>query len=259
MSDYNNNDSDTFLHVNSINRGVRERTKKSMYIYEDMLKKCFRRIKLAVDLGERSCFYTLPEIILGKPRYKMTECLKYMHDNIANYGYYVKYLPPNIFFISWVHAHNPNYKPITNEYVVKTSYQQYLENTKQTEEQEKLLPRAPAATGPAQATTNPIYKPLPNTQNPPMQFQQPSPMLQDSRLPLSLPQPVGQPKINLTNEHSNPAPTSAHTHKPEPSIFNIVPRTQTNGVRPWQQDEQSNNKPEYKPLKFNNDIKGIFK
>ena len=264
-----NND---FLHVNSINRCVRERTKKSMYIYEDMLKKCFRRVKLAVDLGEKSCFYQLPEFILGKPSYNMTQCLKYMYDNIVKYGYYVKYLPPNIFFISWVHAYNTNYVPITNEHIVKTSYQQYVENTERTEEQERQLPQ------PTQHQYQ-QFKPLTNhyanqtgtyanqtgtyanqtgayanTPNLNINALQPKRMLPDSKPPapcrtqpqtatVSLIQPSQQSAIDTT----------------QPNIFNVVPRSQSNASRPWNQHQHSDSKPEYKPLKFNPDMKNLFK
>ena len=77
-----NNDKEDYLHVNSINRRIRERTKKSMYVYEDMLKRCFRRVKASVDIGEKSCFYTLPEFIIGKPSYDMNECLRYIYNNV---------------------------------------------------------------------------------------------------------------------------------------------------------------------------------
>lgn len=272
MSNQNpNNPDDSFLHVNSINRCVRARTKKSMFIYEDMLKKCFRRIKLAVDLGEKSCFYTTPEFILGKPSYKMNECLKYLYDNIIRYGYYVKFLPPNVLFVSWIQAFNDNYTPITNEHIVKTSYQQYLENTQRTEVQERLLPQAPAA-------PTATYRPLPNTSNLQLPTSQPNPLSMDTRLPIppraqpprqiapppshpaAPPQPIGQPRITLSNEQSPPQAQPNHaTPSNEPSIFNIVPRS-SGSNQAWKNEQnQTSSKPEYKPLKFNNDLKGIFK
>lgn len=229
------NDDNDFVHVNSINRRVRERTKKSMNIYEDMLKKCFHRVKVAVDLGEKSCFYILPEFILGKPTYDMKECLKYIYDNIIKYGYYVKFLPPNIFFISWIQAYNSTYRPITNEYVVKTAYQQYIEDTKVTEQQEQeLATQYMNQTGnvpPALTNGNTNYRPIPNTNG-----------------------------LSLVDSHSNQKSIQNQTQNTqennEPSIFNIVPRT---GQHHSSHSSNSNEKPEYKPLKFNPDMKNLFK
>lgn len=212
------NDDDEFLHVNTINRCVRERTKKSLHIYEEMLKKCFCRVKLAVNLGEKSCFYTLPQYVLGKPTYNMKECLKYIYDNIIKYGYYVKFLPPNIFFISWIQAFNSTYKPITNEHVVKTAYQKFLEDTKVTEQHEHQLANQYAITN-----QNDQHKQLPNTAN----------------ISLIDNQPNNQSNIQKDNE---------------PSIFNIVPRTGN-----YSSYNKESEKTEYKPLKFNPEMKNLFK
>lgn len=226
-----NNDKEDYLHVNSINRRIRERTKKSMHVYEDMLKRCFRRVKASVDIGEKSCFYTLPEFIIGKPSYDMNECLRYIYSNVQKYGYYVKFIPPNVFFISWIHAYNTNYTPITNEHIVKTSYQQYLENTKVTEEKEKYLPQPP---------------PQPASQRPPTLSNQ-------SHSALSAPgtyKPL--PSVNLVNNKGAGQSTSVDPSVPD--IFKIVPRTSAQN-RSWDPSSQTKT---YKPLKFNKDMKNIF-
>lgn len=234
-----------FLHVNSINRSVRERKKKSLYIYEDMLKKCFRKVKLAVDMGERSCFYNVPERVLGKPSYKMTDCLKYMYDNVTKYGYYVKFIPPNVFFISWIHAYNDNYKPISNEHVVKTSYQQYLENTKITEEQERNLPK-PALTNQAnyQQTTY-FNRAEPNTNGLKIGY---SPVTANS---VNSSNTSNRTTVTLQGQNQNNKQSAID--RTNPGIFNIVPRSGNSWIQKQQQQQQT--KPEYKPLKFNNDLK----
>lgn len=242
-----NDDNNNYLHINTINRKFRERTKNSMHVYEDMLKRCFYRVKVSVDLGEKSCFYCLPEFILGKPNYNMTECLKYIYDNIIKYGYYVKFLPPNIFFISWISAYNSNYVPISNEYVVKTAYQKFLEDNKKTEEYEKQLNSTTSHSNHHQLQNQPNtnnmslpYKPLPDPTTISIHSQPNKPMLSDSMPP-----------------NSNTSNINVNLEDAEPSIFNIVPRTSSHTHSNWRSSGE-NQKPEYKPLKFNKDIQNLF-
>ena len=54
------------------------------------------------------CWYVVPEIMLGVPRYNNNDCIAYIITKLKNNGFIVKYTHPNMLFISW-HSWIPDY------------------------------------------------------------------------------------------------------------------------------------------------------
>jgi hypothetical protein len=52
---------------------------------------------------ERYCWYVIPEIIIGVPRYDQGACIAYVMDTLQKNGFQVRYFHPNTVFISWDH------------------------------------------------------------------------------------------------------------------------------------------------------------
>jgi hypothetical protein len=59
----------------------------------------------------------VPETILGVPKYDQGACIAYLIDRLKTNGFNVRYIHPNLLFISWVHW-VPGY--IRNEFKKKT-------------------------------------------------------------------------------------------------------------------------------------------
>jgi hypothetical protein len=67
--------------------------------------------------NEQFCWYVIPEIIIGVPKYDQASCIAYAIDKLKNNGFNVRYIHPNTLFISWLHF-VPTY--VRNEFKKKT-------------------------------------------------------------------------------------------------------------------------------------------
>ena len=50
-----------------------------------------------------NCWYVIPEVMLGVPRYDVSECTRYLLDTLERNGFCVRYTHPNLLFVSWAH------------------------------------------------------------------------------------------------------------------------------------------------------------
>lgn len=54
-------------------------------------------------VDEQFCWYLVPETILGVPKYDQGACIAYIMDKLKTSGFNVRYIHPNLLFISWTH------------------------------------------------------------------------------------------------------------------------------------------------------------
>ncbi len=52
---------------------------------------------------EQFCWYVVPETILGVPKYDQGACIAYLMDKLKASRFNVRYIHPNLLFISWLH------------------------------------------------------------------------------------------------------------------------------------------------------------
>jgi hypothetical protein len=92
---------------------------KQLELFNKILNRIHIRIKKTSSqkLNEQFCWYVIPEIIIGVPKYDQAACIAYNIDKLKENGFNVKYIHPNTLFISWVHF-VPTY--VRNELKKKT-------------------------------------------------------------------------------------------------------------------------------------------
>lgn len=75
----------------------------------ELFKKILNRIHVRIKTtarqssNERSCWFVVPEIIIGVPKYDQGACIAYVMDTLQKNGFIIKYFHPNTIFISWNH------------------------------------------------------------------------------------------------------------------------------------------------------------
>ena len=75
----------------------------------ELFKKILNRIHVRIKTiarqssNERSCWFIVPEIIIGVPKYDQGACIAYVMDTLQKNGFIIKYFHPNTIFISWNH------------------------------------------------------------------------------------------------------------------------------------------------------------
>lgn len=74
-------------------------------VFNRILNRIHTKIKTVsrYDKNNNMCWYVFPEIILGIPLYNINECITYCLEKLNDNGFIVKYIHPNLMFISWDH------------------------------------------------------------------------------------------------------------------------------------------------------------
>ncbi len=100
----------------------REIQEQKEAIYKRILSRVLKKIKLTSRLkhDEQYCFYVIPEVVIGFPRYDVAACIKYVIEKLEENKLFVKYTHPNMLFISWQH-YIPSYE--RNDIKKKTGVQ----------------------------------------------------------------------------------------------------------------------------------------
>jgi hypothetical protein len=78
--------------------------------YNKILEQIYNRIRTISKLPNAQCFilYTVPPFILGLPKLDLEDCVVYLIYQLRHAGYEVRYSPPNMIYISWIH-HEKSY------------------------------------------------------------------------------------------------------------------------------------------------------
>ena len=75
----------------------------------ELFKKILNRVHVRIKttsrqkIEERFCWFVVPEVIIGVPKYDQAGCIAYIMDKLQENGFSVKYYHPNTIFISWNH------------------------------------------------------------------------------------------------------------------------------------------------------------
>lgn len=75
----------------------------------DIFNKILNRIHVRIKTvsrqrkDEQFCWFVVPELIIGIPKYDQAACIAYLIDKLKGNGFNVRYIHPNTLFISWMH------------------------------------------------------------------------------------------------------------------------------------------------------------
>ena len=78
--------------------------------YNKILEQIYNRIRVLSKLPNSQCYllYTVPPFILGLPKIDLEDCVIYLIYQLRHSKYDVRYTPPNMLYISWIH-HEQSY------------------------------------------------------------------------------------------------------------------------------------------------------
>jgi hypothetical protein len=75
----------------------------------DLYNKILNRIHVKIKtisrqkIDEQFCWFVVPEVIIGVPKYDQGDCIGYLFHKLKDNGFAVKYYHPNTLFICWNH------------------------------------------------------------------------------------------------------------------------------------------------------------
>ena len=110
------------LNIDELYEKKRNYDLHTLELFKKMLNKVHQKIKTVSrqKRDEQMCWYLVPEIIIGVPKYDQGACIAYLIDKLKINGFNVRYVHPNLLFISWYHL-IPSY--IRTEFKNKTGIQ----------------------------------------------------------------------------------------------------------------------------------------
>jgi hypothetical protein len=73
--------------------------------YNKILQRIHNKIKYVSKnvVNDNCCWYLMPEMVIGVPKYDYKDCTAYTIDKLRANGFVVRYTHPNLLFISWRH------------------------------------------------------------------------------------------------------------------------------------------------------------
>lgn len=77
----------------------------TLAIYNSILNRIHTKIKNASrqNASQQFCWYVIPEVMIGVPRYDHAACTAYIIHELKENGFIIRYTHPNLLFISWNH------------------------------------------------------------------------------------------------------------------------------------------------------------
>ena len=77
----------------------------TLAIYNRILGRIHTRVKTVSrqQATEQFCWFVIPEMVIGVPRFDNGECTAYVIDKLKENGFVTRYTHPNLLLISWKH------------------------------------------------------------------------------------------------------------------------------------------------------------
>jgi len=93
------------LNIDELYEKKRQYDLSKLSLYNKILNRIHIRIKTTSrqKIDEQFCWFVVPEMIIGVPKYDQGSCIAYLIDKLKNNGFNVRYIHPNTLFISWLH------------------------------------------------------------------------------------------------------------------------------------------------------------
>jgi hypothetical protein len=93
------------LNLDELYEKKRQHDLNQLSLFNKLLNRIHVRIRLTSrqKLSEQFCWFLVPEVIMGVPKYDQGACIAYLIDRLQENGFNVKYIHPNTLFISWNH------------------------------------------------------------------------------------------------------------------------------------------------------------
>jgi len=93
------------LNIDELYEKKRQYDLGKLALFNKILNRIHVRIKTTSrqKIDEQFCWFIVPEIIIGVPKYDQAACIAYLIDKLKNNGFNVRYIHPNTLFISWLH------------------------------------------------------------------------------------------------------------------------------------------------------------
>lgn len=124
------------INIDELYNKKKQKNLNELELFKKILNRIHIRIRTTARLNvdNTCCWFVVPEIIIGMPKFEQARCIAYVMDILQTNGFKVKYFHPNTLLISWSHW-VPSY--VRNEIKKKTglNINEYGETIKEQDEE----------------------------------------------------------------------------------------------------------------------------
>ena len=91
------------INMEDLYENKQKHDQQQLELFNKILCKIHTRIKYISNQRNNPlcCWHLIPETMLGVPRYDQPSCIAYIINKLEHNGFVVKYIHPNLIFISW--------------------------------------------------------------------------------------------------------------------------------------------------------------
>jgi hypothetical protein len=93
------------LNIDELYEKKRQYDLNQLALFNKILNRIHVKIKTTSrqKIDGQFCWFLVPEVILGVPKYDQGACIAYLMDKLKENGFNIRYVHPNTLFISWLH------------------------------------------------------------------------------------------------------------------------------------------------------------
>lgn len=93
------------INIDELYEKKRQQDVNKLELFKKILNRIHVRIRTTArqSIHEKFCWFVVPEVIIGIPKYDQAACIAYIMDTLQINGFQIKYFHPNTIFISWNH------------------------------------------------------------------------------------------------------------------------------------------------------------
>ena len=93
------------LNIDELYEKKRQQDMNKLTLFNKILNRIHVKIKTVSrqKVDEQFCWFLVPETIIGVPKYDQAACIAYLIDKLKSNGFNIRYIHPNMLFISWLH------------------------------------------------------------------------------------------------------------------------------------------------------------
>ena len=101
----NINDFSEKINLDELYEKMKQYDLHRLELYNKILNRIHVKIKTTSKqkINEPFCWFVVPEIIIGVPKYDQGDCIGYLFQKLKDNGFAVQYYHPNTLFICWNH------------------------------------------------------------------------------------------------------------------------------------------------------------
>ena len=93
------------VNIDELYEKKRKQDLNKLELFNKILNRIHVKIKTVSrqKVDEQACWFLVPETIIGVPKYDQAGCIAYLISKLQTNGFNIRYIHPNLLFISWNH------------------------------------------------------------------------------------------------------------------------------------------------------------